>query len=102
MNLNDTDIVKKPLLTEKFDVQREEHNIYAFEVDRRANKIQVRSAIERLFSVKVEDVRTNVMRGKPKRMGRVVGQRSSWKKAIVRLRKGDSIELVDGGVPAEG
>mgnify|MGYP003572952734 FL=1 len=100
MILDSYQIVNRPLLTEKYDVQRETQNAYAFEVDRRANKIQIRDAIEALFDVKVTGVRTQVMRGKPKRMGRFFGRRPSWKKAVVTLRKGDEIDLIEGGTPA--
>lgn len=100
MRLDGYDIVKRPLLTEKYDLQRETQNAYAFEVDRRANKIQIRQAIETLFEVKVTGVRTQVMRGKPKRMGTHLGRRSSWKKAVVTLKKGDAIDLIEGGTPA--
>ncbi len=100
MKLDLYDIVKRPLLTEKFVRQGEVSNAYAFEVDRRANKIQIRDAIERIFEVKVVDVRTQVVRGKPKRVGYHFGRRPSWKKAIVTLREGDEIDLIEGGSPA--
>ena len=100
MRLDSYQIVKRPLLTEKYDHQRETQNAYAFEVDRRANKIQIRDAIQTLFGVKVTGVRTQVMRGKPKRMGMHFGRRPSWKKAVVTLRKGDEIDLIEGGTPA--
>ena len=96
MNLTSYDIIRRPLITEKLDLQREEDNAYAFEVDRRANKIQIRSAIEEIFKVKVTDVRTQVVRGKPKRIGMNRGHRPTWKKAIVTLRDGDSIDFVEG------
>jgi len=99
MILNSYQIVKRPLLTEKYDLLRETSNAYAFEVDRRANKVQIRAAIERLFEVKVVGVRTQVVRGKPKRVGRHLGQRSTWKKAVVTLRQGDEIDLIEGGAP---
>ena len=100
MRLDSYQIVKRPLLTEKHDLQRETENAYAFEVDRRANKIQIKDAIEKLFDVKVTGVRTLVVRGKPKRMGFHFGQRATWKKAIVTLREGDEIDLIEGGTPA--
>lgn len=97
MKLRDYDVVKRPLLTEKLDLDRENNNAYAFEVDRRATKIEVRRAVERLFQVSVLGVRTQVVRGKPKRIGRSIGHRSTWKKAIVKLKKGDEIDFVEGG-----
>ena len=96
MNLTSYDIIRRPLITEKLDLQREDNNAYAFEVDRRANKIQIRSAIEQIFQVKVTEVRTQVVRGKPKRIGLNRGHRPSWKKAIVTLKEGDSIDFVEG------
>ena len=96
MKLTNYQILKRPLLTEKLDLQREANNAYAFEVDRRANKVEIRSAVEHLFDVKVTQVRTQVMRGKPKRMGTNFGRRSSWKKAIITLKEGDAIDFVEG------
>jgi large subunit ribosomal protein L23 len=90
-------IIKMPLITEKLDALREEHQTYAFEVDRRANKQQIREAVERLFKVRVEEVRTAVVRGKKKRVGQRVGQRPNWKKALVRLRAGEKLDIFEGG-----
>jgi large subunit ribosomal protein L23 len=90
-------VIKAPLLTEKLDVLREEQTTYAFEVDRRANKHEVKAAIERMFKVHVEDVRTLVVRGKNKRVGTGVGQQPNWKKALVRLRDGEKLEIFEGG-----
>jgi large subunit ribosomal protein L23 len=97
MRLSSYDIIRRPLITEKLDLMRETDNAYAFEVDRRANKIQIRNAIENVFKVTVTDVRTQVVRGKPKRIGVNFGQRPSWKKAIVTLKDGDTIDFVEGG-----
>ncbi|RMG13155.1 MAG: 50S ribosomal protein L23 [Deltaproteobacteria bacterium] len=96
MNLGIYDIIRRPLITEKLEDLRERHNMYAFEVDRRANKIQIRDAVEKLFQVKVTNVRTQVVRGKPKRIGLNFGRRSSWKKAIVTLGEGHQIDFVEG------
>ncbi len=96
MNLTSHDIIRRPLITEKLDLQREENNAYAFEVDRRANKIQIRGAVEKIFKVKVTDVRTQLVRGKPKRVGLKRGHRPCWKKAIVTLKEGDTIDFVEG------
>jgi large subunit ribosomal protein L23 len=102
-------IIKRPLLTEKSSRLREtgggveahpEGEAYAqkvvFEVARDANKIDVRRAVQELFKVTVTEVRTLVVRGKVKRVGRFGGQRPSWKKAFVTLKPGDNIEFFEG------
>ena len=102
-------IIKRPLLTEKSSRLREtggaadrqaEGDTYAqqvvFEVARDANKIDIRSAVQSLFKVTVTEVRTLVVRGKHKRMGRFAGSRPSWKKAFVTLKPGDNIEFFEG------
>ncbi len=89
-------VVKKLLITEKSTAARETTNKYFFEVDRRANKVEITNAVEKLFKVKVVDVRVMHVLGKKKRMGRVVGQKISWKKAIVTLAAGNSIEFAEG------
>jgi large subunit ribosomal protein L23 len=83
-------------MTEKHMRQKEELNTVAFQVRPDANKVEIRSAVEAVFSVKVKDVRTINYQGKLKRMGRHQGRRSSWKKAIVTLAEGHKIELVEG------
>ncbi len=89
-------VLKRPiLLTEKATRLREGDNKVVFEVALEANKAQIRSAVEELFSVRVTDVNTMVQRGKRKRMGRRVGPRPNWKKAIVTLREGDEIQFFD-------
>jgi large subunit ribosomal protein L23 len=89
-------IIKKSLITEKSTVAREAANQYNFEVDTRANKIEVGRAVEKLFKVKVLNVRVMNVSGKQKRTGKTVGQRRSWKKAIVTLAPGNRIEALDG------
>jgi large subunit ribosomal protein L23 len=96
MNLDVQDVVVRPLVTEKAERGRETARQYAFEVHREATKIQVKGAVEKLFSVKVIAVRTAVARGKNKRVGRNIGRRPNWKKAIVTLRQGDAIALFEG------
>ncbi len=86
-------IIKKLLVTEKSTVAREESNKYIFEVDRKANKVEIGQAVEKLFKVKVIDVHVMHVLGKKKRTGRVMGQKSSWKKAIVTLTAGNHIEI---------
>jgi len=88
-------IVRKALITEKGTALRELRNQYHFEVARDANKIEIRRAIETIFSVKVDQVRTMQMRGKVKRQGRYQGKRSDWKKAIITLRPEQKIELFE-------
>jgi large subunit ribosomal protein L23 len=90
------DIIRRPVVTEKTSIQKEEANQVTFEVDRKANRIEVRRAIERIFNVRVVNVRTMQIRGKFKRRGRVLGKRRDWKKAIVTLRPGDRIEFFEG------
>lgn len=90
------DILIRPLMTEKHMRQKEELNTVAFQVRPDANKVEIRSAVETVFNVKVTDVRTMNYEGKLKRMGRHQGRRSSWKKAIVTLAPGHKIELVEG------
>lgn len=88
-------IVRRPVVTEKGTALKEQ-NKYLFEVDRRANKVQIRQAVEALFHVKVAAVHTVAMRGRLKRLGRFVGRTSDWKKAIVTLKEGHSIEFFEG------
>ena len=89
-------VVKRLLVTEKSTIGRDESNKYFFEVDRKANKLEIKSAVEKLFKVKVLDVRVMHVLGKKKRMGRTIGQKSSWKKAVVTLAEGSSIEFAEG------
>ena len=88
-------VVRKALITEKGTALRELRNQYHFEVATGANKIEIKRAIEVIFQVKVDDVRTMQMRGKVKRQGRWVGKRSDWKKAIVTLKPDQKIELFE-------
>ncbi|MEJ2365761.1 MAG: 50S ribosomal protein L23 [Deltaproteobacteria bacterium] len=89
-------IIKRPLITEKSTIIKEMNNQLAFEVDRRANKIEIKKAVERIFKVQVEDVRTMNYQGKRKRLGRTEGRRRHWKKAVVTLSPGGSIDLFEG------
>lgn len=84
------------MITEKSTRQKEEGRQYVFEVDRDANKIEIQSAIERLFKVKVLQVRTSNVLGKMKRLGRRYGKRADWKKAVVTLKEGDRIDFFEG------
>jgi large subunit ribosomal protein L23 len=89
------DVIKRPLLTEKLSRQKDA-NLYAFEVDRRTNKIEIKQAVEHIFKVKVLDVRTVTMPGKNRRFGARQTEKRPWKKAIVELKAGDRIELYEG------
>ena len=91
------DVIKGPLITEKLDLAREKFRHYSFIVDKKATKVDVARAVETLFKVTVEGVRTNVVHGKVKRVGKSIGQRPNYKKAIVTLKEGDKIELFEGG-----
>ena len=90
------DIIIRPLITEKTSIQKEDHNQVSFEVDRRANRVEIRRAIEKIFDVRVADVRTMQVKGKVKQRGRVVGKRRNWKKAIVNLMPGERIDFFEG------
>ncbi|PKN34652.1 MAG: 50S ribosomal protein L23 [Deltaproteobacteria bacterium HGW-Deltaproteobacteria-19] len=90
------EIVKKAILTEKSTVAKDEANKYVFEVDPRANKIEITQAVERLFKVKVLEVNVMNIEGKSKRTGKILGRRKSWKKAVVTLAPGSRIELYEG------
>jgi large subunit ribosomal protein L23 len=89
-------VIRRPLITEKATRMKESANTVCFEVDRDANKIEVGRAVEKLFGVKVLDVRVANRQGKWKRMGRFVGQRKAWKKAWVRLAPDQKIEFFEG------
>lgn len=89
------DILRRPLITEKSAILMEEENTYVFEVSERANKLQIKDAIERYFGVEVDAVRTLIVRGKVKRFGRYTGKRSNWKKAYVKLADGHSLNFFE-------
>ena len=90
------DIIKKPLISEKSTMMMEEMK-YAFQVDTRATKVEIKKAIEEIFKVKVKDVNTIRMQGKMKRMGAFTGRRPNWKKAVVTLDEGSKpIEIFEG------
>jgi large subunit ribosomal protein L23 len=87
-------IIRRPImLTEKANVLREKNNQVVFEVARTANKVEIKDAVQKLFKVKVTSVNTMVMRGKERRMGRGYAKTQNWKKAIVTLKVGDSIDF---------
>ncbi len=84
-------VIRKPLVTEKGVIKKDTERTLCFEVARDANKIQVKHAVEKLFKVKVAEVRTANMEGKMRRRGRFMGYRSDWKKAYVRLKAGEKV-----------
>jgi len=92
-----TDVIRRPLITEKTTVMRDDGRTLVFEVLREANKIDIKRAVEQLFGSKVDSVRTSVGLGKMKRQGKYVGRRSDWKKAYVKLREGEKLpEFLQG------
>jgi large subunit ribosomal protein L23 len=93
--MNAQQIVLAPLVTERSMVMRDDENKYAFRVHRRATKPEIRKAVEELFDVRVVSVSTMNVMGKTKRLGRFVGTRSAWKKAIVKVAEGQKIEIYD-------
>ena len=92
-----TDVIRRPLITEKTTGMREEGRTLVFEVATGANKIDIKRAVEHLLGSKVENVRTSLAHGKMKRQGRYVGRRPDWKKAYVKLREGQKMpEFLEG------
>ena len=89
-------VVVRPVVTEKSSAAYQTRKEYTFEVHPEATKPQIRAAVEQLFGVKVTGVWTSNQRGKEKRMGRTSGRRPNWKKAIVKLREGDTIPVFEG------
>jgi large subunit ribosomal protein L23 len=92
-----TDVIRRPIITEKTSNAREGSLVVAFEVSVGATKIDIKKAVEKLFGSKVRSVRTEIMHGKIKRQGRFSGQRPDWKKAWVRLREGEKLPEVFEG-----
>ena len=88
--------VIRPLITEKTGIQKELNNQLTFEVDRRANRIEIKQAIESIFNVRVAAVKTMQVKGKTKQRGRILGKRRDWKKAIVKLMPGERIDFFEG------
>ncbi len=89
-------VIKEPRITEKANIQKEDTNQVTFKVHKKANKVEIRQAVETFFKTKVLDVRTMNVRGKRRRMGKTVGKKSDWKKAVVRLAPGEKIEFFEG------
>lgn len=89
-------VIIEPHIAEKANLQKELHNQVTFKVHRRANKVEIRQAVEILFKTKVLDVKTQNIRGKKRRVGRKTGKRPDWKKAVVKLAPGKNIEFFEG------
>ena len=94
--MNVHDVIRRPIVTEKSNIGREEQNLVTFAVAPAANKHQIRRAVEQLFDVRVMAVRTMRMPRKKRRVGRFLGHRPAWKKAIVKLAAGQAIEFFEG------
>lgn len=94
--MNTYDIIKRPLITEKTSIQKENYNQITFEVDRKANRVEIKRAIENIFNVNVATVKTMQIKGKTKQRGRIVGKRRDWKKAIIKLMPGERIDFFEG------
>ena len=91
MKVKVTDVIRRPIITEKTTIIREDGRTLVFQVATGANKIDIKRAVEQLLGSKVESVRTSIAHGKMKRQGRYVGRRSDWKKAYVKLREGEKL-----------
>ena len=89
-------VIKEPHVTEKGSLKKELHNQIVFKVDKRANKIEIRKAVEAIFKTKVLEVKTLNMKGKKRRLGRNIGKKPDWKKALVKLAPGENIEFFEG------
>jgi large subunit ribosomal protein L23 len=89
-------IIRKPVITEKATHLKEKSNKYVFEVERSCNKIEIKKAIEEIFKVTVKDVHTYITHGKIRTRGRFKGRRPDWKRAVVLLKEGESIEFFEG------
>ena len=94
--MNEYDVIRRPIITEKSSSLKEAGNQYVFEVQRDANKIEIKKAIEKLFKVKVVSVQVALMQGKERRVGRFSGKKPDWKKAIVKLSPKDKITIFEG------
>jgi large subunit ribosomal protein L23 len=90
------DLIKRPMITEKTNIQKESYNQITFEIDRRVNRVEIKKAVEDIFKVRVAAVRTMQVKGKTKQRGRILGKRRDWKKAIVKLMPGERIDFFEG------
>lgn len=93
--MNIYSVIKKPLITEKTTIEKDDHNVIAFIVDNDANKIEIKNAVKALFNVEVESVKTVNVAGKVKRVGKSIGKRSNFKKAYVTLKEGNNVDFFE-------
>jgi large subunit ribosomal protein L23 len=93
--MNIYDVIKKPLITEKTTVEKDERNVIAFVVNRAANKIEIKAAVKQLFNAEVASVNTVNVAGKTKRTAKGIGKRSNWKKAYVTLKEGSNVDFFE-------
>ena len=94
--MKEYDIIRGPVVTEKTTLQKEISNQVTLRVDKRANRVEIKDAVEKAFNAKVKQVRTVQVKGKVKRRGRVIGKRADWKKAIITLMPGQRIDFFEG------
>lgn len=93
--MNIYSVIKKPLITEKTTIEKDERNIISFVVNSGANKIEIKDAVKTLFNVEVASVKTVTVAGKVKRVGKNIGKRSNWKKAYVTLKEGSNVDFFE-------
>lgn len=94
--MKEYDIIRGPVVTEKTTLQKETNNQLTFKVDRRANRVEIKDAVEKNFNTKVKQIRTIQVKGKVKQRGKILGKRKDWKKAIVTLMPGQRIDFFEG------
>jgi large subunit ribosomal protein L23 len=94
--MKEYDIIRGPVITEKTTLQKELNNQVTFRVDKRANRVEIKDAVEKAFNTKVKQVRTVQVKGKVKQRGRIIGKRADWKKAIITLMPGQRIDFFEG------
>ena len=94
--MREYDIIRRPLNTEKTTLQKETNNQISFEVERDANRVDIKNAVEKIFNTRVQAVKTMQVKGKVKQRGKIVGKRRNWKKAIVKLMPGQKIDFFEG------
>lgn len=93
--MNIYSVIKKPLITEKTTIEKDERNVISFVVNSDANKIEIKDAVKTLFNVEVASVKTVTVAGKVKRVGKNIGKRSNWKKAYVTLKEGSNVDFFE-------
>lgn len=94
--MKEYDIIRGPVVTEKTTLQKEMHNQLTFKVDVRANRVEIKDAVEKNFNARVKQIRTIQVKGKVKQRGKILGKKKDWKKAIVTLMPGQRIDFFEG------